>query len=76
MITNLNKTTIMRDLVDTLCICEKISDTAKQKIVMASSILEHQLVKGRREIIQFDALITSILEIISEDKETLTLNKL
>lgn len=76
MITNLNKTTIMRDLVDTLCICKKISDTAKQKIVMASSILEYQLVKGRREIIQFDALITSILEIISEDKETVKLNKL
>lgn len=74
MITNLNKTIIMKDLIDTLCICKKISDNAKQKIVMIGSHLENQLVKGRREIIQFDALITSVWEIISEDKETLELN--
>ena len=69
MITNFDGTTIMSDLVDTLCISDKISDDSKQKIVFASAEIEYQLVKGRREIIQFDALITSIMRIIYEEKQ-------
>jgi replication factor C subunit 3/5 len=68
MITNFDGTTIMSDLVDTLCTCKKISDDSKQKIVFASAEIEYQLVKGRREIIQFDALITSVMKIISDEK--------
>ena len=64
MITNYNRTTIMKDIIDTLCTCDKLSDNIKQKIVYESAEIEYQLVKGRREIIQFDALITSILKII------------
>lgn len=68
MITNFDGTTIMSDLVDTLCMSKKISDESKQKIVFASAEIEYQLVKGRREIIQFDALITSILKILNDEK--------
>lgn len=75
MITNYNGSTIMRDLIDTLSVCDRISDSAKQKIIYECAELEYQLVIGRREIIQFDALITSVLRIISEDKKTKKLIK-
>jgi replication factor C subunit 3/5 len=68
MITNFDKTVIMRDIINTMCESKKISDKAKQKIVFESAKLQHQLVKGRREIIQFDALITFMMKTISEDK--------
>jgi hypothetical protein len=67
MITNLEKSTIMKDLVDRICISPLISDDAKQRIVAESTDLEYGLVKGRREILQFDPLITFIL--MTLDKE-------
>ena len=67
MITNLEKSTIMKDLIDRIIICPTISDNAKQQIVAESTELEYGLVKGRREILQFDPLITFVLMIL--DKE-------
>lgn len=69
MITNFDGTTIMSDLVDAMCCNDNISDTSKQKIVQTCSEFEYQLVKGRRDIIQFDGLITTIMRIIYESKK-------
>lgn len=74
-ITNIDGTTIISDLIDIICMSDNISDSAKQKIVFESAEIEYQLVKGRRQIIQFDALITSIMKIIYDDKNKSNLNK-
>jgi replication factor C subunit 3/5 len=68
MITNFTGTTIMRDLLDYICMNPNITDIAKQKIVQECVEFEYQLVKGRREIIQFDAVITTAMKIIHEEK--------
>lgn len=67
MITNFTGTTIMRDLLDYICVNTNITDVAKQKIVQECVEFEYQLVKGRREIIQFDAVITTAMKIIHEE---------
>lgn len=67
MITNFTGTTIMRDLLDKIIMNNKITDVAKQKIFHQCVELEYQLVKGRREIIQFDALISTTMRIIHEE---------
>lgn len=67
MITNFTGTMIMRDLIDHICMNPNIVDIAKQKIVQECVEFEYQLVKGRREIIQFDAVITTAMKIIHEE---------
>jgi replication factor C subunit 3/5 len=66
-ITNFDGATIMSDLIDALCESKHISDASKQQIVYESAEIEYQLVKGRRHIIQFDALITSVMRILHEE---------
>lgn len=68
MITNFTGTTIMRDIIDTICLNPKLSDKLKHKIIKLGSDTEHQLVKGRREIIQFDAFITSAIKAVHDEK--------
>jgi len=66
-ITNFDGATIMIDIIDALCESTLISDASKQQIVFESAEIEYQLVKGRRHIIQFDALITSVMRILYEE---------
>lgn len=61
MITNIDKSTIMKDLIDKICMCPKVSNISKQLIVAESVEFEYGLIKGRREILQFDPLISFIL---------------
>lgn len=68
MITNFAGTTIIRDLLDYICVNPQITDEAKQKILHECIEFEYQLVKGRREIIQFDAVITTAMRIIHDEK--------
>lgn len=68
MITNFDGTTIMRDLMDYVCMNDKITDSAKQKIIHESSEIEYQLVKSRRKIFQFDALISTIMTVLHDQK--------
>lgn len=75
-ITNFTGTTIVRDLLDSICLNENITDQAKQKILQESVEFEYQLVKGRREIIQFDAIITTIMRIIHEEKGLINKNNM
>lgn len=64
MITNFDGTTIMRDLIEYICMNKRIKDLAKQKIIHESAEIEYQLVKGRREIFHFDNMISSIMTIL------------
>ena len=67
-ITNFNKTTIMRDILDKICMSNKITDEAKQKIIQKGAEIDYQMVKCRREIIDFKALIAVIMTILHEEK--------
>jgi replication factor C subunit 3/5 len=69
MITNYEATTILRDIVDHLCIDTKISDYVKQKIIWETAEFEYQLVKGRRHILQFDAFIGTFMNILDKEGE-------
>ena len=66
-ITNFTGTTIMRDLLDYICVNKNITDVAKQKILQECVEFEYQLVKGRREIMQFDAVITTAMRILHDE---------
>lgn len=66
MITNYNGTTIVRDILDMICINKNITDNQKQRILQECVEFEYQLVKGRREIIQINAIISSCMSIIHE----------
>lgn len=68
MITNFDGTTILRDIIDAICMHTKLSETLKFKIINSSGYLEHQLIKGRREIMQFDAFIISAIKFINDEK--------
>lgn len=73
-ITTFDGSAMMKDIVDKLCESEKISEDAKYKIVNRAAEVEYQLIKGRREIIQFDALIASAMKICNDDKKVLKKN--
>ena len=68
MITNVNGTTIMRDIIDLICTNSTISDNLKYKIIDYGAEIEHQLIKGRREIIQIDTFVISSIKFIHEEK--------
>jgi hypothetical protein len=63
-ITNIDGITILRDIIDKLCINDKLSDDIKQKIVYIGSRTDYKMIKGRREIIQFDDFIMSVLNLL------------
>jgi replication factor C subunit 3/5 len=71
-ITTFEGSVIMKDIVDKLCCRKELSDDAKYEIVTCAANSEYQLIKGRREMLQFDKLIATIMEIyfrISSNKK-------
>lgn len=68
MITNFTGTVIMRDIVDAMCVHPTLPDNVKCQIIKFGADSEHQLIKGRREIIQFDAFITSSIKAVHDAK--------
>lgn len=69
MITNFNGTTILKDIIDDICFRSELTDRLKYKIVKIGAEIEHQLIKGRREIIQFDAFVTSAMRFVHQEKK-------
>lgn len=69
-ITTFEGSIIMKDIVDKLCKRKELSDTAKYQITNHAAKFEYQLTKGRREMLQFDGLITTIMKIYHDDKKT------
>jgi replication factor C subunit 3/5 len=74
-ITTFEGSMIMKDIVDKLCFSDKLSDKAKFEIVQNAAEIEYQLIKGRREIIQFDTLVANVMKIYHNDKKTKLSNK-
>lgn len=63
MITNVDGTEIMKDIINEI-LNSNINNTHKYNIIFSCRNIEHRIVEGRREIINFDYLIASIIEIL------------
>jgi replication factor C subunit 3/5 len=68
MITNVTGTCIIKDIVDKLINTDEISEKSKICIIEKSAMFEHNLVRGRREIIHLEGLITNIMSILNKEK--------
>jgi len=64
MITNFTSTDIITNILIKIIACEKINDTQKVKIISVCKDIEFNMIKGRREINQFDVLIVNIINIL------------
>jgi DNA polymerase III delta prime subunit len=64
LITNITGTEIIKNLVDIIIDDEKINSKKKLEIFEVCKEAEYGIIKGRREINQFDNLIVSIIHII------------
>tara|TARA_Y100000780_G_scaffold230794_1_gene253836 strand:+ start:8307 stop:9422 length:1116 start_codon:yes stop_codon:yes gene_type:complete len=69
MITNIDGTNIIRNIVEELIKTDTIDDVSKFKIIRNSAIQEHNLIQGRREIIHLEPFIQSTLKIIYHAKK-------
>jgi replication factor C subunit 3/5 len=65
-ITNYTGTAILRDLTDKIYVSPYLTRETKQKIVSKASETEYRFMKGRREIIHFDAFIMDAIKHIYE----------
>lgn len=65
MITNIEGTIILQDILKQL-ILSNIPDIAKYKIIELASTCEHNLVKGRREIMHLDCFVIGSIKIIND----------
>jgi replication factor C subunit 3/5 len=68
MTTNIESTNIIKDIVNLIIDSEKISLISKQQIIKQSADIEYRVVNGRREIIQLDMFIITILKILNDNK--------
>ncbi len=66
LITNIDGTTIIKDIIIRLCKDETIADSKKYKMIDNAAKFEHNLIRNRREIIHLEALIMSIFEILTK----------
>ena len=64
MITNIDGTMIMKDILDKLLAYEKLSMIQKTNIVEACAAYEHNLIRGRREIIHLEVFMINVMKII------------
>lgn len=65
LITNIDNSVIIKNIVIQLCKSENISDEKKEQIVNCGSLYDKMLNKSRREIIHLEAFIINIIKIIS-----------
>lgn len=65
MITNINGSNILRDLITIIIKSKQISDKQKTNIILISGEIDHKLNIGRREIIHFDLLFLKIVKILT-----------
>jgi replication factor C subunit 3/5 len=67
MITNIEGTQIIKDILLKILEHEAISDKSKMIITNNASNFEHNLIRGRREIIHLEAFINSIIGTLLEN---------
>ncbi len=66
MITNIQGTQIMKDIIEELLCNKHITDDCKLNIVEIAAKFEHNLIRGRREIKHFDALANELMYVINK----------
>ena len=64
MITNVDSTRIIRDIMLSLCKNSEIPSECKYQIIEIASKFEHNLIRGRREITHLEAYIIKIIKIL------------
>ena len=69
MITNINETKILRDLLDELLICNQIPILCKYDIISAAALYEHNLMRCRREIVHLEAFVQSVMYILYKSSQ-------
>ncbi len=67
LITNYAGTYIIQEIVTKVCNLKPISDKSKYMIIKAGADYEHNLIRGRRDIIHLEAFIHSITKIFIEN---------
>ena len=69
MITNISGTKIIIDILQLLLKSDDICFESKHEIIKNASIYEHNLVRGRREIIHLDAFVIKVITILYNDNK-------
>lgn len=64
MITNINGSRILKDILNKLCDNDDIPDQCKYSIIDIISFYEHNLIRGRRNIIHLETPIIKIMKIL------------
>ena len=68
MITNIEGTQIIRDIMDILMVTDRISDPSKINIAEISAKFEHNLIRGRREIIHLEAFVNGVIYVLAKER--------
>jgi len=68
MITNINETKILKDILDKLLTNKHISIDCKYKIIEEASFYEFNLIRKRREIIHLEGFIQKVIYILYKSK--------
>ena len=66
MITNVSGTQIIKDIMQQLFNCKKVNDDCKLNIVEVAAKFEHNLIRGRREIIHLEGFITGLMYVLNK----------
>lgn len=74
MITNITGSQIIKDLVKKILLNNTIPLKSKMDIVELSAKYEHNLIRGRREIIHLEAFITHVITTLKFDKNYIKKN--
>jgi replication factor C subunit 3/5 len=64
MITNFEESAIIRDITTSMCKVDDITDKSKIKMIEMATRYEHNLIKGRREMIHIEPIIIEFMKII------------
>ena len=65
-ITNYEGVRIIRDIVRRLILSDKLNEKCKINIIVKTSEIEYNLLRGRREVIHFDDFVVNIMKMIQD----------
>lgn len=65
-ITNYEGVKIVRDIVRAMIESDKLSEECKLNIIVKTSEIEYNLLRGRREVIHFDDFVVNVMKIIQD----------
>lgn len=69
IITNFTGTQILSEILTKLILCKNISEKSKVEIIKLFSNGEFNMIKGRREINQYDMIIINVFDILKKNKK-------